>query len=158
MEKLGAPEFGLISQVLLAICFKSLGARIEALKQTGHPDIELNYRDRHWRVEVEFAHPNKLDFEVKKEDIDSTIPLSQLDFGYFGILDCNYPLNWKLIDTNTVRVEGVGFHSLSKLESLMDRSLSEQCTRWTEGFLPSHESEISAKRYPGMRDTYLLSC
>ena len=157
LERLGAPEFGLISQAVIAACFKSFGATIESMKQTGHPDMEFDFANKHWRLEVEFVSPSKFDFEVKNEDIEATKPTSELDVGYFGILDCNYPVNWKLIDTRKLMLEGLGFHSLNKLGSLCDVELSTACTNWSARFFIEHESEIAAKRFPGMCKEYVFS-
>jgi len=157
LERLGAPEFGLISQAVIAACFKSLGATIESMKQTGHPDMEFDYKNKHWRLEVEFVPPSRVDFEVKDEDIEATKPMSEWDVGYFAILDCNYPVNWKLIDTKKLILEGLGFHGLNKLGSLCDSELSAKCTNWSAKFFTEHESEIVAKRYPGICKDYVLS-
>lgn len=155
-EKLGAPEFGLICQATLTICFKSFGADIESLKQTGHPDIEFGFNDKHWRVEVEFVSPQKDTFEVKDEDIQATRPLSELDVGYFAIFDCNYPVSWKLIDVSKIMLIGKGFHPLNKLDSLSNVDLSALCTAWTSKFLEEHESEIVCKRFPGICKDYIF--
>lgn len=157
LERLGAPEFGLISQAVIAACFKFFGATIESMKQTGHPDMEFDYKNKHWRLEVEFVSPDKADFEVKNEDIEATKPISELDVGYFAILDCNYPVNWKLIDTGRLMLEGLGFHSLNKLGSLCDSKLSAMCTDWSAKFFTEHESEIVAKRFPGICKEYVFS-
>ena len=132
LKTLGPSEFGLISQALLAICFKSAGATIVSLKQTGHPDIEMEYEDKYWRLEVGLTfRPDKSYFEVKNEDLESTKPLTQLDIGYFGVLDCNYPVGWKLIDMSKLLVEGKGNYSMNKLSSICNSSLSTLCTGWT---------------------------
>jgi len=155
-EKLGPSEFGLICQATLAICFKSFGAEIEALKQTGHPDIEFGFRDKHWRVEVEFVSPQKDMFEIKDDDIKAIKPLSELDRGYFAIFDCNYPVNWKLLDFARIMFVGKGVFSLSKLDSLSDSDLSAMCTDWTAKFFAEHESEIVSKRFPGICKDYIF--
>lgn len=156
LARLGAPEFGLISQAVLAAGFKSFGATMESMKQTGHPDMEFDYRNKHWRLEVEFVSPNRADFEVKDEDIEATKPVSELDIGYFAILDCNYPVNWKMVDTKKLMLEGLGFHSLRKLESLCDNELSATCTNWSAKFFIEHELEIVAKRFPGICREYVF--
>lgn len=157
IEKLGAPEFGLISQAILAACFKSLGAANISANQTGHPDIEFDYQSKHWRVEAEFAHKNKFDFEIKYEDIEATKPLSIIDTGSLAILDCNYPVNWILIDTKKLLLEGLGFHSMNKLKALSNVELSKLCTKWSITFFAEHQEEIISKRYPGICRDYIFS-
>ena|SRR2546426_2534326 len=156
LEKLGSPEFGLITQAVLAACFRSLGASMEEMKQAGHPDMEFDFQNRHWRVEVEFAHPSKGDYEVKEEDVQATRPLSEIDVGYLAILDCSYPVNWRLIDTRKMLLEGLGVYSLSKLRSLSEVELSKTCTEWSIKFFAEHEEEIVVKRYPGICEQYVF--
>jgi hypothetical protein len=126
------------------------------VNQLGHPDIEFDYQNKHWRIEVEFAHPEKQAFEIKKEDVEATRPLSDLDAGYLAIFDCNYPVHWILVDTRNVVFEGLGFHPLGKLDSIGDRSLSSACTEWSARFLIENRSKIISKRYPGLVSEYLF--
>ena len=95
----------------------------------------MEYEDKYWRLEVGLTfHPDKSYFEVKNEDLESTKPLTQLDIGYFGVLDCNYPVGWKLIDMSKLLVEGKGNYSMNKLSSICNSSLSTLCTGWTAKF------------------------
>lgn len=157
LTRLGAPEFGLITQAVLAISFKSLGASIEYVRQTDHPDIELDFNNRHYRIEVEFSHPGKSSFLVKDEDFQATKPLSQVDEGYIGVFDCNYPVHWILVKTGTLRAEGLGSHSLSSLDSICDGDISKLCTQETVKFLVDHSDEIEQKRFPGICREYLYN-
>jgi hypothetical protein len=156
LQELGSPEFGLIAQAMLAICFKTFGARVESVNQLGHPDLELDYENRHWRIEVEFAGPHSTSFEVKSEDFESTNPLVPIDTGYLAVLNCNYPVHWTLIETQKLQVEGLGFHKLRKLDSIANSSLSSKCTDLTLKFMHDHRSEIVVARYPGIVEKYVL--
>lgn len=156
LKTLGAPEFGLIAQAVLAAFFKSLGAKVESVKQQNHPDIELEYKNLYWRIEVEFVSAHKSSFEVKKEDVEATKPYSDSDIGYVGFLDCNFPVHWVLISTKSLIQEGLGVYKLSKLLSISDKEISRKSTDWSLKFFVDHKGEIISKRFPGICSDYVF--
>jgi len=122
LEKLmashGERGFGMILQVLLALTFRRIGFKIDALNMpSGHPDIAVSKVDERYAIEVKTCHD--LDVVFKREDLNGV-----KREGYLGIVAAMFPRlgpTWHLSDVHHLapgRKTRDDFKRSSQLEKL----------------------------------------
>ena len=125
-----AADFGFKTQAVAAHVLLRLGYRIEAVNQTGHPDIVAVKDDREFRFEVEAQvggpHPRQL----TKADFDSLLEIPD-GFGYYA-LAIHFPTPyWVLVSASKLANRKRPCPNIL-LEALSDKGYSAE---WTSEYL-----------------------
>ena len=125
-----AADFGFKVQAVAAHVLLRLGYRIEAVNQTGHPDIVAVKDDMEFRFEVEAQvgapHPRQL----TKADFDSLLEVPD-GFGYYA-LAIHFPTPyWVLVSASKLANRKRPCPNIL-LEALSDKEYSAE---WTSEYL-----------------------
>lgn len=151
-------EFGFIAQALLAMIFFRLGANIERIKSSGHPDIILYYNLKKWKIEVEVIGTSRNNHTIKKDDLEAVKPISENWVGYLAFLDMHPPQKWYLIDImkllNNIgmfkKEEKARSYRLIELRINSEKDLNEACTAELFKITSQYKEDILRKKYSGL--------
>jgi hypothetical protein len=147
--KVSAPELGYRVQALLAETLTRLGATIDAIARTGHPDVTARMGGRLLRVQVKVTRLRA--FTLETEDFEGIRPRSPEDEGYLALLDLGPPVTWTCIRYARARVLVGRTVPLAMLKSMDDAQFSSQCTAASAELLVLYGGSIESFTFSLLR-------
>ncbi len=147
-------ELGYRAQALFAETLARMGATIDAVARSGHPDVTAQIRDRLLRVQVKATR--HYSFSLAAEDLEGIRPRFPTEDGYLAVLDLAPPLTWTCIPYARVRALVGRPVPLAMLKSMEDASFSLQCTDRCVQLLIEHRASVEAFTFSLLRKRALI--
>ena len=139
---ISASELGYRAQALFAETLARLGAIVDDVARTGHPDVTARLLDATLRIQVKATSQST--FAIAAADLEGIRPRSTGEQGYLAILDLGAPVRWSLIEYARARVLLDQVVPLAMIKVMSNRSFSQECTRAFVDMVLENEASIAA--------------
>lgn len=143
-------SFGLLTQVLFAHVLGRLGARLEDIRNPGHPDIIAQLGGRLYNIEVEVVGRTRVT-QLEPADLAVLLNRQEGEYGFFCMLDCGPPIAWVCVDAAALGIRIKGKLRLSLLRAYSDKSYSRDCTEVFSKLVVENARHLPELKYRRLR-------
>ena len=142
-------ELGYRAQAILAETLARMGAIIDDVARTGHPDVTVRIRGRLLRLQVKATRAHS--FTLAAEDLAGIRPRFPQEEGYLAVLDLAPPLAWSCINYARLGMLVGRTIPLAMLKSMQDAPFSSECTDNCLQLLIEHRDSVEAFTFSLLR-------
>jgi hypothetical protein len=142
-------ELGYRVQALFAETLARMGAVINAIARSGHPDVMAQIAGRVLRIQVKSTRSSHFGLDI--EDLEGIRPRSAEEEGYLAVLDLAPPMTWTCVRYLHARGLVGRTVPLAMIKSMADASFSSQCTDCCVQLLIENRASIEAFTFSLLR-------
>lgn len=140
-------EFGRTTQALLHLTLLMLKAKVLKDQWTGHPDLEVDFKNKIWRIEAAYVSVEKDYYDVEQEDLDAIAPRNANEKGFIALLDLHFIPSWLMIDFAQLHD---GSYHIIQLKALRDKEMSQKINQVFQKAIEEYGSSAKGGSYDGV--------